>query len=144
MAFQLPAASAKRVADSIRRELQTSGFIGVVAMRVPKSMWALVDGKVVTGREVLQLTSVPDLPAFFALASRLRMRHRTRREIAFIVQVAREAQALGLWLCEDSPQTVVFNCAPTLHRVSMLYPAGLIDYVLARLDGASKDTLSTK
>ncbi len=132
--FKLPRTSAQRVANSIRREMQLSKFVGRVVMRVPKSLWALVGGNIVCGCEVMELTSVPDFPAFFALANRISVRNRTRREIAFIVQAALEAQALGLWLCDARPQKVVFRCAPTLRCVSMLYPVQLIEYVLMRLD----------
>jgi hypothetical protein len=64
----------------------------------------------------------------------LRLKKLTRRERWFLTQVAQEAQAQGVWLCEASPLTVVFHCAPNLHCVSTAYPSALVDFILARLD----------
>ena len=136
MVFTLPPASARRLAGSIRQELAEKKFIGRLIIRAPESVWALVDGKVVFGREVLEVT---DACALFSLAQRI-CRDRplgkklTRRERAFIVHAAREAQELGLWLCDASPQKVVFWCAPSIHRVSTVYSPALIEFVLGRLD----------
>ena len=136
MVFTLPPASARRLAGSIRQELAEKKFIGRLIIRAPESMWALVDGKVVFGREVLELTAAC---ALFSLAQRI-CRDRplgkklTRRERAFIVHAAREAQELGLWLCDASPQKVVFWCAPSIHRVSTVYSPALIEFVLGKLD----------
>jgi hypothetical protein len=145
MVFTLPPASARRIAESIRQELVEKKFIGRLIIRAPESVWALVDGKVVFGREVLDVTSSD---ALFSLARRicrdrpapleknLMSWHKklTRRERAFIVYVAREAQELGLWLCDASPQKLVFWCAPSIHRVSTIFPPALIEFVLGRLD----------
>jgi hypothetical protein len=147
--FTLPPASAKRIADSIRGE----GDIIRLNIKAPPSMWALVDGKVTTGREILKLSSAPDTPALWALVQRIcrkqpslmnwglpdrqRLRRLTRRERAFLTCVAREACALGLWFSLENPQTVVFFCAPNIHRVAIMYPQKVVEYVLARLDACS-------
>ena len=55
-------------------------------------------------------------------------------EHAFLVHIALEAQHKGIWLCADSPLTVVFQCKPSVHCVSMIYPEALVDYVLMCLE----------
>jgi hypothetical protein len=140
--FQLPPASAKRIADSIRREL--AGSLRVLGERelrcrvvnhLSPSLWKLLDG-VNFGRIRLELTSVPDYAALFSLMWNLctpSIRDSlTRRERAFLVYVAEEAQ--GLWLCPEHPFAVNFHCAPNLHCASLCYPETLVDFVLARLD----------
>ena len=61
----------------------------------------------------------------------------SRRERAFLVSIALQAQQDGVWLCEKSPLTVVFHCAPSLHCVSMNYPDAFVDYLLMRLVGCN-------
>ncbi len=138
--FQLPPASAQRLADSIRKELRAQGVICRLIIRAPASMWDLVDGKVKSGREVLELTTVPGDNALFSLARCIVTKRRKqgrklgRRECAFVVHVAREAQREGLWWCTENPQKVVFHCAPVIRRVSTIFPSVLIERLLQRLD----------
>jgi hypothetical protein len=152
--FQLPPSSAKRIADSIRREiaLQRDRALYRVAVHVSPSMWGLVGPSDIGpfGQAKLRLTSVPDYPAIFSLLWKLckrlpsaldmqlgdsvRMKRITRRERWFLVHVALEAREKGLWLCDANPLQLMFHCAPKLHCVSTCYPAALVDYILARLD----------
>jgi hypothetical protein len=140
--FTLSPASAKRIADSIRKE----GEIVRLVVRASASIWAIVDGKVTTGREVMKLSSAPDTPGLNSLVRRickaqpsilnnessLQLKKLTRRERAFLLCVAREACELGLWFSVENPQTVIFHCG--LYRVSIMYPELLVRYMLGRLD----------
>jgi hypothetical protein len=152
--FQLPPSSAKRIADSIRREIALHGdrTLYRVVVHVSPSMWGLVGSGDIGpfGQAKLRLTSVPDYPALFSLMWKLckrlpsaldmqlddsvRMKRLSRRERWFLVHMAQEAREKGVWLCEANPLTLMFHCAPKLHCVSTCYPAALIDYILARLD----------
>ena len=157
--FQLPPASAKRIADSIRRELALQPrdrTLYRVVTYVSPSMWELVDPGDIGpyGQAKLHLTSIPDYPAIFSLMWKLckrlpsaldpaldfsaRMKRLTRRERWFMVQLAQEARERGLWLCEATPLPLMFNCSPNLHCVSTCYPAALVDYILARLDACCR------
>jgi hypothetical protein len=161
--FTLPARSAKRLAESIRRERDrdSDGKIYRVAVHVAPSLWdelakKLADGTLSInsiGRVPVELTSVPDYPALFSLmrlfcsdhpglrskSIEMTLKDRynpiTRRERAFLVHVARQAmEEEGVWLCDAKPLQVVFNCAPSLHCVSVAYPAEFVEYALAKLD----------
>ncbi len=138
--FQLPPASAKRIADSIRRELCSSGDRELrcrVVNHLSPSLWRLIDDvNFGFGHIRLELTSVPDYAALFSLMWNLctpRTRDGlTRRERAFLVHAANEAR--GLWLCPEHPFAVNFHCAPKLHCATLCYPTALVDAILARLD----------
>jgi len=153
--FQLPPSSAKRISDSIRKELALRPHDPVLYranIRVSPSMWNLVDPADIGpfGRVKLELTSFPDYPALFSLVWRickrcpsihdwelndsLRLKKLTRRERWFLAHVAKEAQEQGVWLCEAKPLTVMFHCAPKLRCVSTCYSTDLVNFILARLD----------
>lgn len=157
--FSLPPASAQRLADAIRRERDAAchGLVIRLAVKVPPSMWGVVAGG---GQDPgyfcrikTEVASVPDYPALHSLASvlckrqpalydkrvvaddKLRFRRLSRRERAFLVHTAQQAQAEGVWLCENRPLHLVFNCPPKFRKsVSIGYPEALVEYVLGRLD----------
>ena len=140
--FTLSPVSAKRIADSIRKE----GEIIRLGVKASASLWAIVDGKVTTGREFMKLSSAPDTAGLNSLIRRIcksqpslmnwdspfRLKKLSRRERAFLLCVAREACELGLWFSLENPQTVIFHCG--LYRVSIMYPEALVGYLLERLD----------
>ncbi len=163
--FTLPARSAKRLAESIRRERERDSDgekIYRVAMHVTPSLWDELIERMANGtllsinngvsRVRVQLTSVPDHPALISLMCSFCSEHPglrsksiemtledrynpiTRRERAFLVHVARQAMEEGVWLCNAEPLPVVINYGPSLHCVSMAYPAEFIEYALAKLD----------
>ena len=147
---RLPPSSAKRIADSIRRELGAHNedrTLYRLVTYVSPSMWKLITPDAIigaSGQVKLSLTSVPDYPALFSLMWRIcrrRPSHNakrlTRRERWFLTQLAQEAQEQGVWLCEKHPLTAVFHCAPSLHCVSTSYPSAFVDFVLERLDACA-------
>ncbi len=82
------------------------------------------------------VASVPDHSALHSLMWKI-CSHTVElswEEHAFLVHIALEAQHKGIWLCADSPLTVVFQCKPNVHCVSMIYPEALVDYVLMCLE----------
>ena len=163
MPFTLPPASAARLAAAIRRERDSAshGLVIRLAAKAAPSMWGLkqVAEKIPGGyfcRIKAELTSAPDFPALFSLVSvlckrqpalydqdvintttdHLRFKKLSRRERAFLVHAAQQAQAEGVWLCESRPLHLVFNCPPKFPRrsVSIGYPEVLVEYVLEKLD----------
>ena len=139
----LSPASARRLARSIRWELEGSGALIRLVIQASDCMWKLVDGKVTTGREVVLLTALPSDDALVSLMRTFCREHPmvfekdftplTDEERAFLVQTARDA--LPLWVSDANPLRVIFHCAPSLYCVSMQYPPALVEYVLEKLDG---------
>ena len=134
---QLSTASRARIANSIRNELSSTSHHTICrpVTYVSQSLWDEVTSVGSNGKVKMNLTSVPDYPALFSLMWRI-CRHGvklSRRERAFLVSIALQAQQDGVWLCKDSPLTIVFHCAPSLHCVSMNYPDEFVDYLLMRL-----------
>ena len=145
----IPKLSAERLATSIRRELASKGGVIIrLIIKASPSLWALVDGKVTTGREILHLTSLPDddalvslmrtfcanQPSLFqnGLDEDLKLKELTDEERAFLVDAARESK--DQWVSEKNPLTVTFYCAPDVYCLSMQYPPALVDYILEKLD----------
>ena len=140
MFFFLNATSRARIADSIRNERSSLSHHTICrpVTHVSQSLWdyAQITDIGSNGRVMRKLTSVPDYPALVSLMWRI-CRYNVQlscQERAFLVHIALEAQHKGIWLCADSPLTVVFNCAPSLHCVSFNYPDELVDYLLMRLE----------
>lgn len=142
MFSKISIASRTRIADSIRAERASVKHHTICRLvtNVSQSLWdyARITGNIIgsSGRVKRELTQVPDYPALFSLMWQI-CRHSvrlSRRERAFLVHIALEAQQKGIWLCESSPLTVVFHCAPSLHCVSVNYPDEFVDYLLMRID----------
>jgi hypothetical protein len=136
----LSSASRARIASSIRNELalRHNNTICRLVVNVSESLWDMVESSEIgsTGSVVMQLTSVPDHSALHSLMWKI-CSHTVElswEEHAFLVHIALEAQHKGIWLCADSPLTVVFQCKPSVHCVSMIYPEALVDYVLMCLE----------
>ena len=135
--FTLPPASAERVAQYIRRAQskrsdEYKGTITRLTIRCSVSLWRHANIMSATNKRVL--TSAPDFPAFASIAYGILPRHSrfTRRERAFVLQAAQEAQANGLWFCEHAPQTLIFRLDHFC--VAAEYSEQLLDFILSKLE----------
>jgi len=134
---QLSSTSRARIASSIRNELaRRHNTICRLVVNVSESLWDMVESSEIgsNGSVVMQLTSVPDHSALHSLMWKICSQELSWEERAFLVHIALEAQHKGIWLCANSPLTVVFQCKPSVHCVSMIYPGALVDYVLMCLE----------
>jgi hypothetical protein len=138
---------AARVAASIRSELTSKGEIYRVVIDVSESLWKIYNEQTTSSR-IRMLTSLPDDAALISLmgtfcsnnpgfrhselSNDLQNQALTGEERTFLIFAARES--MERWVSVNNPLRLSFHSAPEIHRVSMVYPAALVEFILAKLD----------